>query len=173
MRIRSAQNLVCSRHRFLGFGLLMGKNFIQRNDTGTVHRRLFSWLMLRWISRRSLAVGPPVWGQVARLLGCVDSHVKSLRLSPAAQPARGRKVKWLLLPDVQEYLSFICFFPQVWPTAGATCVWCRYYHSPCAPCAVCPSSSLPPSSRVSVVSHSESKAHLEIASETLCTCTGQ
>lgn len=110
MRIRSAQNLVCSRHRFLGFGLLMGKNFIQRNDTGTVHRRLFSWLMLRWISRRSLAVGPPVWGQVARLLGCVDSHVKSLRLSPAAQPARGRKVKWLLLPDVQEYLYFICFF---------------------------------------------------------------
>lgn len=122
MRIRSAQNLVCSRHRFLGFGLLMGKNFIQRSDTGTVHRRLFSWLMLRWISRRSLAVGPPVWGQVAQLLGCMDSHVKSLHLSPAAQPARGRKVKWLLLPDVQEYLSFICFFPLVWPKAGATCV---------------------------------------------------
>lgn len=52
MGITFAQNLVCSSGHFLGFGLLMRKNFIQQITQGTVLRKLFSGLILRWTSRK-------------------------------------------------------------------------------------------------------------------------
>lgn len=41
---------------------------------------------------------------------------------PAAQPAHGRKMERLLLPEIQEYLfGWFAFLPKVWLKAGAVC----------------------------------------------------
>lgn len=43
---------------------------------------------------------------------------------PAAQPAHGRKVEWLLLSEIQEHLfGWFAFFLKVWLKAGAVCAF--------------------------------------------------
>lgn len=133
MGIIFAQNLICSSGCFLGFGLLMRKNFIQQITQGPVHRKLFSWLILRWTRRRSLTMGPPAWRQMSQLVGCLDNYVWSWHLSPCCTASTWQKSGVAAaLWNTGIFVWLVCFFPQSLAESRSCLCMCRYTIASCS-----------------------------------------